>query len=60
MSSNPVTVLGTLFLLGLAFFGIFSALQGSPYEIPTAYLFIFEFLIIGAGGACVYSLANRN
>lgn len=59
MSSNPVTVLGTLFLLGFAFFGIFSALQGSPYEIPFAYLLLFELFVIGMGGACVYSLTNR-
>lgn len=60
MSADSFKALAFLLLLGLVFFWIFSALQGSPYEIPTAYLFIFEFLIIGAGGACVYSLANRN
>ncbi|HJJ81084.1 MAG TPA: hypothetical protein O0X21_03165 [Methanocorpusculum sp.] len=60
MSADTFKALAFLLLLGLVFFWMFSALQGSPYEIPTAYFFLLEFLIIGAGGAFVYSLANRN
>ena len=60
MSADGPKALGFLFLLGLVFFWIFSALQGSPYEIPFAYLILFELFVIGMGGACVYSLTNRN